>query len=540
MTRCPNNEETPTSAFPGVLRHLNRDIFAGFLVFLIALPLCVGISIASGCPAIAGILTAAIGGLVTPFLSDSELTIKGPAAGMIAIVLGAVAAFTPEIAGDPSAAALEGYRKMLGLAVVSGGLQVLLGIFRLGALGEFFPVPAVQGMLAAIGLVIISKQTHLLLLGSAVNGGVFQLLAAIPDSIKAMHGPSGIIGLSGLFLLAAYRSIRFRLVQAVPAPIWLLLFGMPAAFSLGVPEAQLVRLPHTLAGALTTPDFSGVATLEGIKWILLLAVVGSLESVLSAKAVDTLDPWNRRTDLNKDLFAVGVANLLAALVGGMPMISEIVRSSASRNYGARTRWANFFHAVFLLLFVAAVPALLAHLPLSALAAMLVFAGCQLASPVRFVSMYRTGRAEFAVFLVTVFATLLTDLLVGICAGVLTQWLLLARAVRANPFKARYSVKQEPDFVRFKVHGALMFSNWLSLVGALRSGGVSLVLDVSEATLVDYSVMTKLTEFQTEWEHRGRIFRLEGLDRLRAASAEPLARRTNGATPVHAEELATRV
>ena len=533
----PHSEpgEAPSSTFPGLLRHTSRDVAAGFLVFLIALPLCVGISLASGCPPIAGILTAALGGIITPFLSNSELTIKGPAAGMIAIVLGAVTAFTPKMLGDPAAAAFVGYRKMLGLAVVSGGLQMVLGALRLGGLGEFFPVPAVQGMLAAIGIVIISKQAHVLLLGSTVSGGAFQLLAAIPDSFREMHGPSGIIGLSGLALLAAYRSIRLRLVQAVPAPIWLLLLGMPAAFSLGVPETQLVRLPHSLTGALTTPDFSAIATTEGLKWILLLTIVGSLESVLSAKAVDLLDPWKRRTDLNKDLTAVGFANLVVALIGGLPMISEIVRSSASRNYGARTRWANFFHALFLLLFVAAVPALLGHLPLSALAAMLVFAGFQLASPTRFVSMYQTGRAEFLVFLATVIATLFTDLLVGICAGVLMQWLLLAPSIRANPFKSRYSVERDGHLTRIQLHGPLVFSNWLSMASALRKCDSPLVLDVSAATVVDHSAMAKISEFQSEWENQGRILSVDGLERLRAASSDPLARRIGRSTRVPAKD-----
>lgn len=525
MSASSDSETPPSALYPAVRQHLSHDIVAGFFVFLIALPLCVGISLASGCPAIAGVVTAVVGGILTPFLSNSELTIKGPAAGMIAIVLGAVTAFTPENPGDAAAAAFEGYQKMLGLAVVAGGLQALLGGLRLGGLGEFFPLPAVQGMLVAIGVVIISKQAHVLLLGSALKGGALELLAAIPSSIQSMCWPSGIIGLSGLAFLIAYRSIRLRLIQAAPAPVWLLVLGVAAAVCLGVPESQLVRFPSGTTGMFTVPDFSGVATVQGIKWILLLAIVGSLESVLSAKAVDLLDPWKRRTDLNRDLLAVGVANMVGALAGALPMISEIVRSSASRNYGARTRWANFFHAVFLLLVVSVAPGLLRHIPLSALAAMLVFAGFQLAAPSKFVLMYKTGRGEFLVFLTTVVATLATDLLAGVCAGVLMQWLLLARALRSNPFKARCQFQREQDVIRAKLEGPLIFSNWLSFARAISQRAPRLILDVSSANVVDHSAMKKLREVQAAWENEGRVFLIEGLEALCPASDDSFATRT---------------
>jgi MFS superfamily sulfate permease-like transporter len=390
----------------------------------------------------------------------------------------------------------------------------------------------------AIGLVIISKQSHVLLLGSPISGGPVALLAAIPGSIQSMSWPSGIIGVSGLGFLAVYRLIRLRLIQFMPAPIWLLLLGVPAAAFLGVPETQLVRLPGRLEGVLTGPDFSAVFTAVGLKWILLLAIVGSLESVLSAKAVDLLDPWKRRTDLNKDLLAVGVANMAGAFFGALPMISEIVRSSASRGYGARTRWANFFHAVFLMLVLAAAPGVLRHVPLSVLAAMLVFAGFQLAAPSKFVLMYKTGRGEFVVFLTTVFATLATDLLIGVCAGVLVQWLILAWAIRSNPFKARFVVEKEAELTRVKLLGPLIFSNWLSLASAFEGMGSRLVLELDGASVVDHSAMRRIGETQAAWEHEGRVFRVEGLDKLVAASPDPFSRRTAVRDRVEGEGLQT--
>ena len=519
-------EAVPVGSLSGMIRYLRYDLPSGFLVFLIALPLCLGISVASGCPAVAGILTAVIGGLLTPFLSNSELTIKGPAAGMIAIVLGAVTAFTPEAAGGAVAGALEGYQKMLGVAVVAGGVQILLGAFRLGVLGEFFPLAAVHGMLAAIGVIIISKQAHVVLLGVPMKGEPFHLLAAIPDSVRNMDHTAGLIGLVGIVILFLRPWLKWKVVQMVPGPIWVLLFGVPAAMALGVPERQLVHLPGQISAALTSPDFSGVFSGEGLKWVMMFAMVGSLESLLSAKAIDLLDPWKRKTDLNKDLLAVGLANTVGAFIGAIPMISEIVRSSANRSNGARTRWANFFHGMCLLVMVAVVPGLLNHIPLSALAAMLVFTGFNLASPKEFFHMYHTGRGEFAVFLTTLVVTLATDLLIGIGAGVLMQWVMLPGAFRGNPFRAQCDVERSgPDGgARIVVRGSLIFSNWMSFARMLKDCSTGVVIDVSAARVIDHSVMKKFGEIRQGWEDEGRMFRVEGLEVLLAVSSDPLAER----------------
>lgn len=524
QTESVKTEEIPMGSLSGMIRYLKHDLPSGFLVFLIALPLCLGISVASGCPAVAGILTAVIGGLLTPFFSNSELTIKGPAAGMIAIVLGAVTAFTPETGGAPEAAALEGYRKMLGVAVAAGGVQILLGVLRLGVLGEFFPLAAVHGMLAAIGVIIISKQAHVVLLGVPMKGEPFHLLASIPDSVRAMDHASGMIGLVGLVIMFLRPWIKVKFVQMVPGPIWVLLCGVPMAISMGVPERQLVHLPGQISGAVTAPDFSGLLTGEGMKWLLMFAMVGSLESLLSAKAIDLLDPWKRKTDLNKDLLAVGLANTLGAFIGALPMISEIVRSSANRSNGARTRWANFFHGFFLLVMVAAVPGLLNHIPLSALAAMLVFTGFNLASPKEFVHMYHTGRGEFVVFITTLVATLATDLLIGIAAGVVMQWLVLPGGLSSNPFKAQLAVESGVGVTRIVASGSLIFSNWMSLGRVIRGCSEAVILEVSAAQVIDHSVMKKLGEVQQSWADAGRSFRVEGMERLRAVSDDPQAER----------------
>ena len=526
-----DSREVHSGAHLSCLKHWRRDVAAGFSVFLIALPLCVGISVASGCPAVAGILTAVIGGMLTPFLSNSELTIKGPAAGMIAIVLGAVTAMTPEVGADQSTAAVIGFEKMLGLAVVAGGIQILLGACRLGSLGEFFPLPVVHGMLVAIGFLILSKQVHVLLLGDTLRGDFFLLVRAIPSTVRGVEAASAVIGLGSLSVLVLHPRLRVGWVQKIPAALWVVGLAIPVALVMDVSPTRFIHLPERLSDGFSRPDFSGLRTLAGWKWVLMLAMVGSLESVLSAKAVDLLDPWKRRTDLSRDLLAVGVANAFGACVGAIPMISEIVRSSANRNHGARTRWSNFMHGLFLMLTVLLVPSFLNRIPLSALAALLVFTGYQLAAPAKFLAMFRTGRAEFIVFCTTVMATLATDLLVGVAAGVVTQWLVSFRAFSGNLFTVRYQRREEEGVTLLSLTGPLIFSNWLSIRRLLHSLSLGVVVDVSQANLIDYTVMRKFEEMRLAWEAEGRAFRIVGLRALRACSEDPFAARVGPTKPV---------
>jgi MFS superfamily sulfate permease-like transporter len=526
---------TPVGNLSGFKTYLSKDILSGFLVFLIALPLCLAISKASGCPPIAGIFTAIIGGILVPLFSNSELTIKGPAAGMIPIVAGTVAAFTPALSGGmtDTEAAMIGYKCMLAVGVVAGVIQMFFGLLKMGKFAEFFPVAAVHGMLAAIGVIIMSKQVHVMLLGKAIkahhaHGEAFELLGRIPESFRSMNVSAAIIGIGCLAILFIRPLIIVKIVQVVPGPVWALLYAIPMSFYLKLDAAYLLNLPPKMTEGFAGPDFSRVFTSTGIGWIVMFALIGSLESLLSAKAVDLLDPWQRRANLSRDLFVVGGANTLVSFIGGIPMISEIVRSKANIQNGGHTRWSNFWHGFFLLVMVAAIPLYLNKIPLPALAGLLVYTGWNLATQ-DIKHMWDIGKGQLIVFLTTLAATLATDLLIGVAAGIVMKIILHIVAAKVgitNLFIAKHRLDPDGDAPVLKVEQAAIFSNWLGLRGRLLtlSHHKKVVVDLSGTHFVDHSVIKKLQEMAQDWKLENRELLVTGLDDHKPVSNHPEAAR----------------
>ena len=531
--------DVPKGTLEGLGRNWKADALSGFLVFLIALPLCLAISLACGYPAIAGIFTAIIGGILSAFISNSELTIKGPAAGLIVVALGCVTEFG-FTGGADVAADIQAYRLALGVGVVAGVIQILFGFFKAGILGEFFPTSAVHGLLASIGVLVIATQVPIML-GVQGEGAPLERLAAIPSYFMEMNPIIGLIGGISLFIMVGFNFIKNPKLKIIPAPMLVLLIAVPLGMYFDIGREQiisfggqdhtlgprfLVDVPNNMFSALTFPDFSGIWTAVGIKYIVMFSLIGSVESLLSAKAVDQIDPWRRKTNLDKDLLAVGIGNTAAAFVGGLPMISEIVRSKANIDNGARTRFANMFHGVFLLAFVALVPALIDRIPLAALAAMLVFTGFRLASPQEFKHMYQVGREQLIVFVSTILGVLATDLLVGIGIGILVKAVIhvLNGTPLGSLFKSNIEVEDDRSgTATIKVNRSAVFSTWIPLKRVIgRQDAKKVVIDMSGTKFVDHTVLANLDVLRREFEENDRELSMIGIDGHRRLSSHPLA------------------
>ena len=536
--------DIPRGNWAGFKKYLRHDMLSGFLVFLIALPLCLGISLASGYPAIAGVFTAIIGAVLTSLISNSELTIKGPAAGLIVIALGCVTEFG-FTGGKDVAADYQAYRLALGVGLAAGIIQILFGVLRTGILGEFFPSSAVHGMLAAIGVIIMAKQIPVTL-GVSAAGSPLSLIAHIPQEIIGMNPEIALIGGISLLILFGLPLIKNKSVRMIPGPMVVILVAVPLGmffdlthehtYSLvghqyKVGENYLVNVPNNMFAAITTPDLSGLKTAAGWKWVTMFALIGSLESLLSSKAVDLLDPWKRKTSMNRDLLAVGVANTVCALVGGLPMISEIVRSRANIDNGARTRFADFFHGGFLLAFVALVPALIHRIPLAALGAMLVYTGFRLAHPREFVHAFKIGPEQLIIYASTIIAVLATDLLIGIAIGIGIKFIIhIINGVPLRSLFKPYLNVEMPfdDTYHVSARHSAVFSNWILFKRQIEKLGYEegkhVVLDLSDTRLVDHTVMEKLHELEIEFQSRGLNLEIVGLDDHTSLSDHPHAAR----------------
>lgn len=521
-----NKLKLPLEGLAGLKENFSTDAISGFIVFLLALPLSLGIAKASEFPPIMGLVSAIIGGLVVSFFMGSRLTIKGPAAGLIVIVAGAV----NEFGGGET-----GWHLALGAMVVSGVIQILFGVFKLGKLADFFPLSAIHGMLAAIGVIIIAKQIPILLdINPALLKGKspLELLASIPNFIMHMDPKATLVGLVSFSIMMIWPLLDSP-IKKIPAPLMVLLFAIPAELMLDFqttePAYALVHIGNLLENIKINVDFGGLAhTGIFIKYVIMFALVGSLESLLTVKAIDMLDPFKRKSNANKDLIAIGIGNTLSAILGGLPMISEVARSSSNVSNGAKTRWANFFHGFFILAFVLLASHLIELIPNTALAAMLITVGIKLAHPREFIHTFKIGKEQLAIFLVTIFFTLFEDLLVGIAAGMILK--LIIHAYHGAPilalFKAPVVVSFTDNEYLVEIDKAAVFSNFLGIKSKLEAipPGFKVVIDLKNTKLVDHSVMESLHNFEREYTEHGGIVSIVGHEEHQPASSHAFAAR----------------
>jgi len=519
--------QVPKDGWAGLKENFITDATSGFVVFLLAMPLSLGIAKASDFPPIMGLVTAIIGGILVSLFSGSRLTIKGPAAGLIVVVAGAVAGFG---GGE------QGWKLALGAMVIAGLIQILFGLLKFGKLVDIFPLSAIHGMLAAIGLIIIVKQIPVFLDVNPVlyrGMSTIEMITSIPFFLSNFDPKATLIGAYSLAIMLGWPYLKDFKLGKIPAPLMVLLVAIPSELAMDFkhtePPYALLHIGNLVDHLSFNADFSGIfQTGTFIKYVVMFALIGSLESLLTVKAIDLIDPYKRKSNTNKDLIAVGVGNTVSALLGGLPMISEVARSSANVNQGAKTRWANFFHGFFLLVFVLVATPVIELIPNAALAAMLITVGIKLAHPKEFVHTFQIGKEQLAIFLITIIFTLVEDLLVGIAAGVLLKMILhLANGTPISSFfKAPTQVSFNGNQYLVEIDKAAIFSNYLGIKRKLEEipGGFQVTIDLKNTKLVDHSVMENLHRFQDAYADSGGSVRIIGLENHKAVSNHSLAAR----------------
>lgn len=481
------------------LKSLSSDIPASIVVFLVALPLCLGIALASGAPLFSGIIAGVVGGIVVGFASRSHLSVSGPAAGLTAIVIAAITT-------------LQSYEVFLVAVVIAGALQMALGFIKAGVIGDYVPNSVIKGMLAAIGLILIIGQIPVLLGDSStVVPGIQEepknMFVALFHSFSEIHPAVVIIGaicLAFHFVWEKFVTGKQGFIKLVPAPLLIVFIavGLNHLYSLINPSytlagGYLVNIPIASSASEFFSFFSMPAWSEAFNtqvWVVAvtIALVASLESLLSIEAVDDLDPYQRVTPTNRELKAQGIGNIISGLIGGLPVTSVIVRSSANVNSGAKTKMSAIYHGAWLLLSVALIPVVLNLIPKTALAAILIFTGYKLAKPVIFKTFYNKGWDQFLPFLITIVIILATDLLKGVIIGIGVG---LFFVMRSNFRRAVFVVHDNEKYL-FRLRKDVSFLNKAIIKNKLESvpEASKVIIDARRADFIDKDVVEVIEDF----------------------------------------------
>ena len=498
---------------------LKYDLPAGISVFLVALPLCLGIALASGAPLSSGILSGIVGGLVVSLISGSQLAVSGPAAGLTTVVAASIISL-----GD--------FKIFLLAVMVAGLFQLVLGLLKLGTIALYFPSAVIKGMLAAIGILLISKQVPLALGYDQPDfwtSGFVNLFSTknIGDTLHNFnhHITRGaiLISLASLLILILLQLPSAKKWKILPAPLLVVVFGIVANLVYTnatsghlLKTTQLVNIPSNLLSGITFPDFSKFfSTAEIWKDGLVIGLLATLETLLCIEAVDKLDRHNRITPVNRELVAQGIGNMTCGLLGAIPMTAVVVRGAANVDAGARTKLSAFTHALFLLLAVLFIPFLLNRIPYASLAAILMITGYNLTKPKLFINMWSLGWKQFLPFLFTIVVILATDLLVGVSIGLLISVYYIVR----NNFKAEYKITETMengiDSYLIKLNSNVTFLNKVKLRRTLDevAEGSVLTIDGTDCNFIDYDILEVISEFDEKARDRNIVLNLKGIQKV---------------------------
>jgi MFS superfamily sulfate permease-like transporter len=498
---------------------IKHDLPAGLSVFLVALPLCLGIALASGAPLYAGLLSGIIGGLVVSLISGSQLGVSGPAAGLTTIVAASIISL-----GD--------FKIFLLAVMVAGFFQIILGVLRLGIIANYFPSSVIKGMLAAIGIILISKQIPLALGYDQPDfwtSGFLKLFSHehILGNLTSFneHITSSVILISfiSLLLMILMQQKFAEKFKIIPAPLLVVVVGilLNLLFSfldrgISLQQTQLVNIPNNIFGSISFPVFSKLfSNIEIWKDGAIIGLLATLETLLCSEAIDKLDKRNRITPVNRELIAQGVGNMLCGLLGAIPMTAVVVRGAANVDAGGRTKLSAFTHGLFLLVAVLFVPFLLNKIPYASLAAILLITGYNLTKPKLYRNMWSLGRKQFIPFVFTILVILLTDLLVGVSIGLLISIYYIIQ----NNFKTEYRItkikKHETEYITLKLNSNVTFLNKVQLRKTLDQipEYSSLTIDGTESSFIDYDILEIISEYANKAHDRHIELILAGIQKV---------------------------
>jgi carbonic anhydrase len=542
--------EKPQNGFAG-LKHWRHDLAAGLVVSLISVPFSLGIAVASGAPPICGLVSAIIAGLVLPFLGGSFVTISGPAAGLAPVLFASMILLGR---GDRAV----GYPLLLGAICLTGVVQVILAKFKLARFCSVFPASVVEGMLAAIGLLIIAKQLPLILGRHFVEHEFWGIVREAPSQFMHMDVRVFFVGVFCLALIFGLSSLKSRWVKVVPPQVIAAAVGLMLGWFLGLGGDNLIHIPDRLFGSppydrgFLLPNFHELFTNQNLWWalfttVLTLTLIDAVESLATIAAIDKIDPFRRKSDPNKTLNAMGISNLLSGLGGGLTIIPGGVKSTAAIMGGARTQWANFYNAMFLILYLVMGRGLINMIPYSALGAIVLFTGYKLCAPKVWRHVAHIGTEQLLVFAITVAVTVSTDLLWGIVAGVVAKFVLeimiVSRVELGSPdgrestgLIVRRWLGETSELFRDPVIRSVADGNAYHMyfgrpmvcfnslhldreLAAIPVGATSVYMHITDlVTLIDHTTATTLLEFVDNFKKSGRgIATFVGLDKLRQRS-----------------------
>jgi MFS superfamily sulfate permease-like transporter len=489
-----------TPSIRDYIKSIPNDLTASIVVFLVALPLCLGVALASNAPLFSGIIAGVTGGIVVGLASRSHLSVSGPAAGLTAIVAG-------------SLALLPSFEAFLVAVVIAGAMQIALGFAKAGIIGDFVPGSVIKGMLAAIGLILLINQFPHLLgddsqfetdEGVPKKGNIFSNFFFAFTNINTSAFIIGVLALLLNIFWEKFQQGKKGIIRFIPGPLLMVILGVGLnqlfSWQNWLPALRgehLVILPVANSTGeffnfFTSPDWSQLTNPNVLTVAITLALVASLETLLSIEAVDELDPYQRVTPTNRELKAQGVGNIISGLLGGLPVTSVIVRSSANVNSGAKTKMSTIYHGILLLLCVAFIPAILNQIPKAALAAILIFTGYKLAKPSLFVSFYKKGWDQFLPFVVTIGAILATDLLKGVIIGIGVGLLFV---IRSN-FKSAILIVHDNNKYLVRLRKDVSFLNKSILKQGLENvpANATVIIDISRADFIDKDIIEVIEDF----------------------------------------------